>query len=118
MRRRRIGADAGEMETREARFGRTHRFVEARRGLRGELLALRYELELLDEAQRAGSTPDAARVALGDAFTHLRAAERTWQEFRHAADHSVIVDQIDAARDALEASVAARTGRRGARAEA
>ena len=46
---------------------------------RRELLALRYELELLDEALRAGSTPDAARLALDYAFTHLRAAEHAWQ---------------------------------------
>ena len=118
MRDRRIGADAGDMETREGRFRQTHRFVDTRRGLRGELLALRYELELLDEALHAGSTPDSARVALGYAFTHLRAAERAWQAFRHTADLNLIVDQIDASRDALEASVAARASRRGARAEA
>ena len=118
MRGRHIGADAGDMKTREGRFQRTHRFVDTRRGLRGELLALRYELELLDDALGAGSTPDPARVALGYAFTHLRAAERAWQEFRHAADLSLIVNQIDASRDALEASVAARAGRHGTRAEA
>ena len=118
MRDRRIGADAGDMETREGRFRRTHRFVDTRRGLRGELLALRYELELLDDALGTGSTPESARVALGYAFTHLRAAEHAWQQLRHSADLSLIVDQIDASRDALEASVAARAGRRGARAEA
>jgi len=117
MRDRRIGADAGDMETKEGRFRQTHRFVHTRRGLRGELLALRYELELLDEAL-ASSTPDSARVAIGYAFTHLRAAERAWQQFRHSADLGLIVDQIDASRDALEAAVEARTGRREIRARA
>ena len=118
MRDRRIGADAGDMETREGRFPRTHRFDDTRRGLRGELLALRYELELLDDAMHAGSTPDSARAAIGYAFTHLRAAERAWQAFRNSADLSLIVDQIDASRDALEAAVAARAGQRGTRARA
>ena len=108
MRDRRIGADAGGMETPAGRFRRTHRFVDTRRGLRGELLALRFELELLDQALGTGETPTSARVALGDAFTHLRAAERAWQDFRQSSDLSLIVAQIDASRDALEASVAAR----------
>ena len=59
----------------------------------------------------AGSTSTSARVALGYAFTHLRAAERGWQKFRHSADLNLIVVQIDASRDALEAAVAARAGR-------
>jgi hypothetical protein len=96
------------METRTGRFQQTHPFVRTRRGLRGEVLALRYELELLDEALRAGSAPDSARVALGYAFTHLRAAERAWQELRRPADLWLVVTQIDASRDALEASVVAR----------
>ena len=96
------------METTTGRFRRTHPFVRTRRGLRGEVLALRYELELLEEAQRVGATPDSARVALGYAFTHLRAAERAWQELRRPADLCLVVTQIDASRDALEASVNAR----------
>ena len=116
MRPRRIHADDRGMETRAGRFPRTHRFIHSRRGLRGEVLALRYELELLDEALRAGSTSGSARVALDYAFTHLRAAERAWQEVRRPADLDLVVAQIDASRDALEASVAARAGQRGTRA--
>jgi hypothetical protein len=108
MRHRRIRADSRGMETRTGRFQRTHRFVRTRRGLRGEVLALRYELELLDEALSTGSTPHSARAALNYAFTHLRAAERAWQELRRPADLHLVVTQIDASRDALEASVAAR----------
>jgi hypothetical protein len=118
MRRRRIRADARGMETRTGRFRRAHQFAQTRRGLRGEILALRYELELLDEALGAGSPPDSARVALDYAFTHLRAAERAWQESRRPADLHLVITQIDASRDALEASVAARAGRRGTRAGA
>jgi hypothetical protein len=108
MRRGRIRADSGGMETTTGRFRRTHPFVRTRRGLRGEVLALRFELELLEEAQRVGATPDSARIALGYAFTHLRAAERAWQELRRPADLCLVVTQIDASRDALEASVNAR----------
>ena len=93
------------------RFRRTHAFTQTRRGLKGELLALRYELELLDEALRAGSTPDAARLALDYAFTHLRAAEHAWQAMWRPAELRLVVTQIDASRDALEAAVAARAGR-------
>jgi hypothetical protein len=106
------------MRTKTGRFQRSQRFVQTRRGVRSELLALRYELELLDEALRVGSAPEAARVALDYAFTHLRAGERTWQEARGAADVHLIITQIDASRDALEASVEARAGSRGTRADA
>ena len=99
------------MNTTAGRFSRTHRFVRLRRGLRGEVLALRHELELLDEALRTGPTPGSARVALDYAFTHLRAAERAWQEVRRPPDLDLVVAQIDAARDALDASVARRPGR-------
>jgi hypothetical protein len=116
MRRRRIRADSGDMETRTGRFRRPHPFAQTRRGLKGELLTLRHELELLGEALSAGSTPDSARRALDYAFIHLRAAEHTWHEVRRPADAHLVVTQIDAARDALEASVAARAGRLGTRA--
>ena len=112
MRRRRIRADSRGMENRTGRFRRTHRLVQTRRGLRGEVLALRYELELLDEALRAGPTPLSARVALDYAFTHLRAAERAWQDVHQPADLDLVVAQLDASRDALETSVAVRAGRR------
>jgi hypothetical protein len=111
MRRCRIRADSQDMEIRTGRFRRTHRFDQTRRELRGEVLALRYELELLQEALVAGCPPDSAGVALGSAFTHLRAAERAWQESRLPGDLNLVVTQIDASRDALEASVAARAGR-------
>jgi hypothetical protein len=100
------------METTKGRFQRTHRFVRTRRGLRGELLALRYELEMLDEAMRAGPAPISARVALDYAFTHLRAAEHAWQEGRRTTDLDVVIARVDASRDALEAAVAVRAGRR------
>jgi hypothetical protein len=106
------------METKTGRFGRTHRFAQTRRGLKGELLALRYELELLEEALRAASTAGAARVALGYAFLHLRAAEHAWQAMSLPADLRLVITQIDASRDALEAAVAARAGRLGASAGA
>ncbi|MEO8688376.1 MAG: hypothetical protein ABI611_09160 [Solirubrobacteraceae bacterium] len=104
------------MKTKTGRFERTHRFVQTRRGARAELLALRYELELLDEALRAAPAPASARVALDLAFTRLRAGERTWLEAHGPADLPLIVTQIDASRDALEASVAARAGTQGANA--
>jgi hypothetical protein len=108
MRRGRARADSPGMETRTGRFQRSHPFVRTRRGLKGEVLALRHELELLDEALSAGHAPHAAHAALGYAFTHLRAAERAWQELRRPADLWLVIAQIDASRDALEASVAAR----------
>jgi hypothetical protein len=112
MRPPRIRADVRGMETKTGRFRRTHRFVQTRRGMRGELLALRYELELLDEALRVGSAPAAARAALDDAFTELRGGERAWREARGPADLRLVIPRIDAARDALETSVAARSGKR------
>ena len=90
------------------RFRRHDQFAQARRGLRGEILALRYELELLDQALRAGSAPISARVSLAQAFTHLRAAQHAWQVVRQPADMLMIISRVDNARDALEASVAAR----------
>lgn len=109
--RRPIRADAGGMETKTGRFRRTHPFTQTRRGLKGELLSLRYELELLDEALHACSAPDAARAALAYAFTHLRAAEHAWQQAWRPSDARLVITQIDASRDALEAAVAARAGR-------
>ena len=93
------------------RFWRTHPFGQTRRGLRGEILALRYELELLDEALRAGGPPGSARVALEYAFTHLRSAEHAWQAICRPADLPLVLTQLDASRDALEAAVAVRAGR-------
>jgi hypothetical protein len=103
------------METRTGRFRRTPPPSLTRRSLRGEILALRHELELLDEALRATPAPHAARAALDYAFTHLRAAEHAWQAVCRPADLPLVLTQIDASRDALEASVAARAGRLGAR---
>jgi hypothetical protein len=114
MRGRRIRADAPGMETRTGRFRRHHPSGQTRRSLRGEILALRYELELLDEALRAASTSGSARAALDYAFTHLRAAEHAWQAICRPADLPLVLTQIDASRDALEAAVAARAGRHGA----
>ena len=76
------------------------------------MLALRFELEQLDEAMRAGPAPGSARNALDYAFVHLRAAEHAWQECRRATDLDVVVARVDASRDALEAAVAVRAGRR------
>jgi len=100
------------METKRGRFQRTHDFTQTQRGVRGELLALRHELEVLDDDMRTGSAPPSARVALDYAFTHLRAAEQAWQRGRRFGDLELIVVQIDASRDALEACVAVRAGRR------
>ena len=106
----RIVADPADMKSRTARFRRHAEPGHTRRSLRGEILQLRYELELLDEATRTSASPHAADVALEYAFTHLRAAERAWQEICRPADLPVVLTQLDAARDALEASVAARAG--------
>ena len=78
------------------------------------MLALRHELELLDEALRSGPAPApaSARVALDYAFTHLRAAEHAWQEGRRTTDLDVVIARVDASRDALEAAVAVRAGGR------
>ena len=104
------------MEIKGKRFRRNDRLVATRRSLRGEILALRYELEHLDEALRAGSASASARVALEQAFRHLREAEHAWQAVQQPADMLVIIGRLDEARDALEESVAARA--RGARASA
>jgi hypothetical protein len=109
MRPRHNRAEIRHMKIKGARFRRNDRLVATRRSLRGEILALRYELELLDEALHAGSgAPPSARVALEYAFTHLRAAEHAWQAVQVPVDMLVIVGRLDEARDALEASVAAR----------
>jgi hypothetical protein len=96
------------MEIRTGRFRRTPRFTHTPRTLRGEILALRYELECFDDALRAGSAPHLACVALDYAFTHLRAAERAWLGIRGPGDLPPLLTQIDASRDALEAAVTAR----------
>jgi hypothetical protein len=114
MRNSRARADSPDMETRTGRFRRTHGFAHTRGGLRGEILALRYELEHYDEALHAAPAPHLARVALEYGFTHLRAAEQAWEASRRPGDLPMVVTQLDAARDALEASVAARGGRLGA----
>jgi hypothetical protein len=98
------------MKARTARFRRHPEPGHTRRSLRGEILALRYELELLEEATTASASPHAAHLALEYAFTHLRAAERAWQGICRPADLPVVLTQLDAARDALEASLAARAG--------
>jgi hypothetical protein len=114
MRNPRARADSPDMETRTGRFRRTHGFAHTRGGLRGEILALRYELEHYDEALHAAPAPHLARVALEYGFTHLRAAEQAWEACRRPGDLPLVLTQLDAARDALEASVAARGGRLGA----
>jgi hypothetical protein len=108
MRQRLVRADSPDMETRTGRFRRTHGFAHTRRGLRGEILALRYELELFHEALRAAPAPHLAHVALEYGFVHLRAAEHAWQESRRPGDLPLVLTQIDAARDALEASITTR----------
>jgi hypothetical protein len=100
------------MKARTARFRRHPEPGHTRRSLRGEILELRYELELLDAATTASASPHAARLALEYAFTHLRAAERAWQGICRPTDVPVVLTQLDAARDALEASLAARAGTR------
>jgi hypothetical protein len=81
--------------------------------VREDILALRHELERLDEALCSAPAPPGARAALGYAFTHLRAAEHAWQASRRSADLPFVLIQSAAARDALDASVAVRGGRLG-----
>ena len=48
----------------------------------------------------------------------MRAAEHGWQAIFRPADLPLVITQIDASRDALEAAVAARAGRLKTRASA
>jgi hypothetical protein len=101
------------MESGRGRFQRAGEADKTRRGLRAELLALRRELELLDEVLRTGPTPISARAGLDHSFYSLRAAERAFRESRQPADLLVVVKQLEDARDALGAALdaLARRGR-------
>jgi hypothetical protein len=101
------------METRSGRFGRTRRPPHTRRSVREDILALRHELERLDEVLGSAPAPQGARAALDYAFTHLRAAEHAWQAGWRPADLPLVLIQIDAARNALDAAVAVRAGKLG-----
>jgi hypothetical protein len=93
------------MESGRGRFQRAGEAEKTRRGLRAELLALRHELEMLDEVLRAGPTPISARAGLDHSFFSLRAAERAWRESRQPGDLLVVVKKLEDARDALGAAL-------------
>jgi hypothetical protein len=103
------------MESGSGRFRRADQLERTRRSLRADILALRHELELLAEVLRTGPTPISARAALERAFFCLRAAERTWRGSRDPADLPKVVNELDDARRALQASLDALS-RRSARA--
>ena len=103
------------MESGSGRFRRRDQIEQARRGLRSEILALRHELELLEEVLRAGPTPISARAALDHAFFCLRAAERAWRRSRAPAELPIVDTQLRESREALRACLDALS-RRAARA--
>ncbi len=103
------------MESGSGRFRRRNQIEQARRGLRSEILALRRELELLEEVLRAGPTPISARAALDHAFFCLRAAERAWRGSRDPGHLPKVDTELVEAREALRACLDALT-RRAARA--
>jgi hypothetical protein len=107
MRKRRSEADIVDMESGRGRFRRADEAEETRRGLRAEILALRRELELLDEVLQAGPTPISARAALDRSFFALRAAERAWRDSRLPSDLLAVVNQLGVAREALGAALEA-----------
>jgi hypothetical protein len=113
MRFRHTRADILDMETGRGRFRRADQADDARRDLRADVLALRNELELLDEALRSGAARWSGRAPLGPSFTALRAAERAWREARGPGDLLGVATQLEAARAALEATLAVRAGRAG-----
>jgi len=108
MRRDRHPAEAVGMETTGGRFRRTGRFTTTRRSLRSELLVLRHELERLDAALNAGRVSVSARAELNRAFARLRTGEQAWLASRQPEDLLIVVEHLDGARDALEATVHAR----------
>jgi len=105
------------MKSGRGRFRRGEPAEATRRGLRSEILELREELELLDDVLQAGPTPLSARASLDRALFSLRAAEHSWREVSEPGDLLEVVEQLDAARAALDASLealrrrAARAGR-------
>ena len=115
MRRRDIRAETGGMESGSGRFRRRNQIEQARRGLRAEILALRHELELLEEVLRAGPTPISARAARDRSLHSLREAELGWRGSRAPTDLSTVVSALEDARSALQDSLDALS-RRAARA--
>ena len=117
MRSLRARVEISDMETGRRRFRRAEQTEATRRGLRDETLALQQELELLDEVLRSRPTPLSARASLDRALFSVRTAERAWCESRAPCDLLSVVEQLDAARAALDASLealrrrAARAGR-------
>jgi hypothetical protein len=103
------------MESGSGRFRRRDQAQQIRRRLRADILALRQELELLDEALRAGPTPISARAALDHALAALRRAERAWHESRAPLDLPEVDRQLEEAREALQASLDALARRSDAR---
>jgi hypothetical protein len=113
MRFRHNRADILDMETGRGRFRRADQADEARRDLRADVLALRNELELLDEVLRPGGARRSGRTPLDPSFAALRAAEHAWLDARVPDDLLAVVTQLEAARAALEATLAVRAGRAG-----
>src|SRR3954451_4718314 len=98
-------ADVSDMESGRGRFRRLERGEDARRELRSEVLALRRELELLDEVLNAGPTPISARAALERSFSFLRAAERAWRESLRPSDLMTVVRRPEPARPSLDVAL-------------
>jgi len=69
------------------------------------MLALRRELELLDEVLNAGPTPLSARAALDRSFFFLRTAERAWRRSRQPGDLMIVVRRLEGARAGLDAAL-------------
>jgi hypothetical protein len=93
------------MESGSGRFRRSDQLEQARRSLRAEILALRHELELLDDVLRTGPTPIAARAARDHALSCVRAAERAWRGSRDPSDLPAVITALENARTALQESL-------------
>jgi hypothetical protein len=102
------------MESGSGRFRRTDQLARARRSLRADILALRRELEMLDDVLRAGPTPISARAARDRSLHSLRVAELGWRGSRDPADLPTVVSALEDARTALQESLDA-LARRAAR---
>ena len=105
MRLRDLRAEAEDMEAGGGRFRRADQLERARRSLRADILALRHELELLDDVLRTGPTPISARAARDRALYSVRVAERAWRGSRDPADLPAVITALEEARQALAESL-------------
>jgi nucleotide-binding universal stress UspA family protein len=101
------------MEVGSGRFRRADQLEQARRSLRADILALRRELELLDEVLRTGPAPISARAARDHALYSVRSAERSWRGSRDPSDLPSVVTALEESREALEESLEALARRAG-----